>query len=286
MAEEANDVKEAEVVDTSTTESSPEETTTSNDDIKGFDEESGFEPSEEPPEQSDAVESEQETQEEVTEETQEQPQEAGEDSPANKRIRELVARAKEAEERAQQYEQYLQQLQSQPQQPGEAQPQTIEQYQDTINPDTGEYYTAAEAKVALLEQQLQGMQAERQQQEYQRQIEASRSTLTQDVEKTLQEFPMFDANSDQYDAALAEKAQTVLEANLITDNSGAVVGSRVSPYQIYKSFADVYKSGTTSGQVKGQKATSQMLQNADITGRASGATAKTDPYLEAFESEL
>lgn len=288
MAEEANVVNEAEVVDTSSTESTPVENETSSDDLKGFDAEFGIEPTEDsateeqPAEdQTEEVESTEETEvEQSTEDT-------NEDSPANKRIRELVARAKEAEERAAQYEQYMQLLQQQQQpQQGEDTPQTVEQYLDTVNPETGEYYTNAEAKLAMMEKQFQALQAERQQEQYQAQVQASMKQLETDANKVVEDFPVFNPDSPQYNKALADSAAQVLKANLIVEN-GVPVGSRVSPYQLYKSFADVYQVGTASGEAKGQKATANMLRNADVTGSVSAASnTKSDPYLEAFESEL
>ena len=129
------------------------------------------------------------------------------------------------------------------------------------------------------------MRLERQMEKYDTQVSQSVAQLNQTSEKVLTDFPVFDPQSDKYNEALATNAATVLKANLIVEN-GRPIASRVDPYQLFKSFSDVYTSGTQSGEVQGKKATASMLKNVDTTSSSPSIPGKRDTFLDSFDAEF
>lgn len=159
------------------------------------------------------------------------------------------------------------------------QPATEQELLDQINPETGEYYNSLEAKVASMEQR---QEIER----YNNQVAEAQLTLSHEANKALQDFPMFDSESPDFNAELAAEVDQLLGANLVFDqNTGQVIGSHVSPYQLYKTVANSAKSAATRGQVEGQRATEQMLANADVVSSSSQAKSNKDPIMEALQSD-
>lgn len=255
MAEDAENpvVNETEVADTSTTDSTPEETETSEgeftDDSFGSNDESEEQPTEGNEDQQESSE-EPEQEFKGAEKRKEQ---------LNAEIREIHAQREQAR---QELEQYYQQLEQSRQQ-NQPEPVTKEQLLDQVNPDTGEYFTSAEADVILLQQQVQQMQQQEQQREYYKQVEQSVSQLSESSNKVLSDFPVFDSTSDQYDATIAEPAFAVLDANLIKDQKGNPIGSRIDPYKLFKAFHDANQAGLSKGAASGQKAAEKNLSNTD-----------------------
>lgn len=136
-------------------------------------------------------------------------------------------------------------------------PVTEQELLDQINPETGEYYNRTEAKVAALEQQIEL-------QRYNEQVSEAQIGLRHEALKALQDFPMFDAESPEYNPEVASQVDQLLSKNLVFDpNTGQVIGSHVSPYQLYKTVALSAQAGATTGQLKAQKATEKMLASAD-----------------------
>lgn len=152
-------------------------------------------------------------------------------------------------------------------------PKTMQEYLETVNPETGDYYTPEQAKVEMLQNELQSIRNQYQQDAAMRQLTAQVNSLSSDVDKVLADYPMFDAESDQYNEALSRNADMILAANLVRDNNGRVIGSRVPIYSIYKSLADTYNAGSSIGQADAQKATTKMLSRVDV---GSSATNKTE----------
>ena len=159
----------------------------------------------------------------------------------NRAIRELVARRNEArayrqqleQEQAQQYQETPPEMQNQPL-------PTLEQIMQTENPETGDFFTEFEAKAVLqnlqLQQQIAGMQEAQEQAAYKAQVSASISGMSSDAERALKDFPEFDPESDEYDPELDADVNEFLQGMLIYDNTGNIVGSRESIYQLYQSF--------------------------------------------------
>ena len=171
-------------------------------------------------------------------------------------------------------------------------PQTAEQLSDIVNPETGEYYTAAQAADVAMEQQLQ-------MRDYNDQITRAQSTISGEAYEVLQEFPMFNPKSEEFDEELAGIAAETLQANLIRDpnipevgpdgkptGQGMIVDYRQSPKQIYKTLARASGISTAKGQIKGQQATEQMLANADTNTSTAPEKKPADPLAAIWEEPL
>lgn len=172
----------------------------------------------------------------------------------------------------------------------QAQFATEQQLLDQVDPDTGDYYTTDKVARIAHYQRLETQQAQAQQETYQTQVRMSQNQLLQDGERALQEFPMFDDESKDYDPELAAIVDPILLKNLITDpDSGEVVGMRVSPYELLKTYHDALSRNSqreqTIGRAEAQRATEKMLANVDHAGGATGhKTEEKDPILDGFDS--
>lgn len=171
------------------------------------------------------------------------------------------------------------------------QPATEEELTDEVNPETGENYNRLEAK----------FEAYRQQQElekYNSQVSGAQAEIGNEAYSVMNDFPTFNPDSEQFDEDLATEAAQLLEANLIRDpnvpeldesgqqtGKGIVIGSNVSPYQLYKTLARAQGISTAKGQMKGQRATQQMLANADSAGSAAPPKKPKDPVLDILSSD-
>lgn len=289
MAEQAeNVVNSTEAADTSSTDSTPVENLTSDDSFAGFDSEFGDETpdedaaiiADESDSNEESEESDTQTEEESDDKSPEETDESTEEteteelSPADKRKEQLNTEIRDLVSQRNQLRQQVEEFNSQ------AYPvATEEQLQDAVNPETGEYYTSVEAKLARMEQQQQL-------DKYNEQVAEAQLTVSTEAQRALSDFPLFDSQSKEYSPEIAAQADAILQANLVQDpNTGQIVGSRVSPYQLYKSFADVWQKSQTAGAAKGQKAVEKMLSRADTPSGRSVATAKKDSFLEAFDSD-
>lgn len=137
--------------------------------------------------------------------------------------------------------------------------------QNEINPDTGEYYTSLEAKLVRMEQQQQLR-------DYTERVTESQLTLSTEAQRALQDFPIFDEKSPVYDKELAKEVDEILQENLIVDQkTGKIIGSRVSPYKLYKSYDVATKAAARKAQIKGQKSVEKMMATADISTGGKGA---------------
>jgi chromosome segregation ATPase len=151
-------------------------------------------------------------------------------------------------------------------------PQTTEELID-------EGLTPELAEVRALKQQLEVS-------DYNNKVYEAQVSLSNEAEQVLTEFPMFNPDSPEYDEDIASAAVQSLQSALITDpNTGQIIGSHLTPYQIYKPIADAYKKSSLAGQIKGQKATEQMLAAVDATPSATPKPPKKDPLLEILSSD-
>lgn len=171
-------------------------------------------------------------------------------------------------------------------------PQTAEELTDIVNPETGEQYTRSEAAVLALEQRLQ-------MKEFNEKVTSAHTVLGAESYEILQEMPMFNPESDQFDAELADIAADTLEANLIRDPNipeldakgkptgrGVVVDYHRSPKQIYSKLAKIHAASETKGQLKGQQSAQTMAANADTPSSAAPPVKPKDPLAEIWETPL
>jgi hypothetical protein len=139
---------------------------------------------------------------------------------------------------------------------------------------------ATDAKVEALRQRIEIR-------DYNDKVADAQLTIESESQRVLNDFPAFNPDSKDYDEELSTEAAQLLEANLVFDpNSGQVIGSNVSPYQLYKTLARAQGISATKGQLKGQQATEQMLANADSTASASPAKKPVDPLTALWEGDL
>jgi hypothetical protein len=155
-----------------------------------------------------------------------------------------------------------------------------------------------------VEAKVEVMRQEREVEKYNERVAEAQLTINTESQRVLQDFPMFrqfepgtetmDPKTGEisgtpnpaYDAELAGEAAQLLQANLITDpNTGQVIGSNVSPYQLYKTLARASGISTVKGQEKGQAAIQEQLANADDAGSAAPPSKAKDPILEILASD-
>lgn len=162
---------------------------------------------------------------------------------------------------------------------------TEQELLNEINPETGDYYTPQEVeRIAFQQTREQQMQSVAQQR-YALEVQQNQTVLASEAEKALADFPMFNAESKDYNPTLAAQADQLLANSLIVQD-GVIVGATTSPYQIYKTIADATKANAPVYQAQAQKATEKMLANADVAPGASQATkTKVDPMMAAFDEE-
>ena len=163
---------------------------------------------------------------------------------------------------------------------------TVEALMEQRNPETGDYYTRTEAKVARMEAERKLEQAQKQMDEYTDHIVDNRLRLKDEASRALKDFPMFDEESDSYNKELAEKANQIAENLIIKDETtGEIIGSRGSIYDVYALVANAAKSAETNGKIAGRRAAVDMMNSADILG-SSGSDASNDdndnPFLKGF----
>lgn len=159
------------------------------------------------------------------------------------------------------------------------QPAAEDELTDQTNPETGQPYTSLEAKIEAMRQQQE-------MEKYNTQVAEAQLTIESESQRVLNDFPVFNPDSSEYDKELAEETSQLLSSNLILDpNTNQVIGSHVSPYQLYKTVARAHQSSTVKGQIKGREETEQMLANADSASNAAPIAKAKDPVLEILKSD-
>ena len=170
---------------------------------------------------------------------------------------------------------------------------TSDVYQPATENDlVDEGMSVTEAKVEAMRQQLEVR-------DYNERVAEAQLTLGSESLRVMNDFPIFNPDSDQYDQELAEEAAALLEPNLIRDPNvpeidqttgkptgrGLIIGSNVSPYKLYKTLDRASGISATKGQLKGQQAHQEMLANADTPGSVAPPKKAVDPVLSIWNSE-
>lgn len=168
---------------------------------------------------------------------------------------------------------------------------------DKINPETGEYYTPAEIERLAFQQSRETQQQSIEQERYELQVQQNQVAITDEALRAVQEFPMFDDQSPEFDPELAAQADIILGQSLIRDPNvpeidpttgrptglGRIIGSQISPYQLYKTLANSSRLAAAKGQANAQKATQQMQANADVPSGSSQTSDSIDEDLKDFD---
>ena len=162
---------------------------------------------------------------------------------------------------------------------------TVESLVEQINPNTGDYYTRAEAENLRINQRLDAMEEQRAFNDYVERVADSRIQLSNEANQVVKDFPIFDPDSDQYNAELTAMADEIMQGSLIIDeNTGQVIGSKVSPYKVYSAIAKAKASGEVGGKTSGRKAALDMMNNADVGSSVAAPSSKEDKddFLAGF----
>ncbi len=139
--------------------------------------------------------------------------------------------------------------------------------------------SATDAKVEALRQQIEVK-------DYNDRVADAQLTISSEAQRVITDFPIFNSESKEYDKELASEAAALLEANLIYDpNTQQVIGSNVSPYQLYKTLARASQISAVNGQMKGQQDTEQMLANADVGNSATVQQKPVDPLMALWQED-
>ena len=171
---------------------------------------------------------------------------------------------------------------------------TVDQLLETVNPETGDYFNRLEA-------QIEAMNQERKIERYNNQVSDSLFTIESEAQNALKDFPMFDSDSPEFNRDVALEVAELLEASLIRDKrvpeidpetgqptgKGAIIGSRISPYKLYKSHAAAAKANAVKAETQAQKNVETMLKNADPTTGGKGLLKSFDQMsLKEQEAHL
>lgn len=167
-----------------------------------------------------------------------------------------------------------------------------------INPETGDYYTPAEAERIARAEALQKQQQSLAQERTQLEVQQNVAQIATEAEQAAA-VPMFrEFNEDgtknpdyvpqlaaDYDSLLADNllfqaqdgnvytAATLLANGVDLQTQAQLVGSYNSPLKLATIVANAYKASAVPNQLKGQKATEKMLSAADNVSSAKPSKA-------------
>ena len=165
---------------------------------------------------------------------------------------------------------------------------TVDSLLEQVNPATGDYYTRAEAESTRLNARLDAFEKQQEFDKYVEQVADARIQLSSEANQIVKDFPIFDPESDQYNAELAQAADELMKNSLVMDEkTGQIIGTRVSPYKLYSTIAHAKASGDAAGKTSGRKAALDMLNNADVSSsvKAPSSAEKDDDFLAGFMGE-
>lgn len=153
------------------------------------------------------------------------------------------------------------------------QPATEQELQD-------EGLTATDARVEALRQQIEVK-------DYNDRVADAQLTIESESQRVLQDFPVFNPDSSEFDEELSTEAAQLLEANLILDpNTNQVIGSNVLPYQLYKTLARASGISAAKGEMKGQQNTERQLANVDANSSSAPPKKAEDPLSKLWADPL
>jgi hypothetical protein len=267
MADEANDVNtpvEAQV--TTTTESSPAENNAPEvaySPLDAWDDQPKEEPKQETEDKPKEAEENTEAEPEKPADETEAEEEPRGKKDANTRIRQLVGEKRELEQK-------IERLNTQV-----YKPQTPEELVEDGLDETR----------ALVESMRQEREVER----FNSQVTELNTTLDHESTKVLDDFPVFDPDSKEYNEAFATRVGALYQraANMQTDpHTGLIINASLTPYEFYKEFADsrseALKTGELNGKIAGQKSTAQMLASAEAPSSAAPRTTNKTELMELW----
>ncbi len=283
MAEEAADVNEPVEAETTATESSTEKT--NDDGIIASDESSLSEPvaTEDGEGEKKSEENTDDDQSSKTSDTNQETKPKNAETrkqQLNNEIRDKIAERNALREEIAELNKQKYQMKTQEDLP------TVDNLMEQIDPETGDYYTRTDAKLARIEAERELERAQKQMDEYVDRIVDNRLSLKEEADRALKDFPMFDEQSSSYNEELAKQADQIANGLIVKDEqTGEIIGSRGSIYDVYATIANAAQSAETSGKIAGRKAAVDMMNSADVVGSNSTGTIDNDddPFLKGFK---
>lgn len=166
------------------------------------------------------------------------------------------------------------------------QAKTEDELVNTINPETGDYYTRAEAQAEITKNRLDQLEQERQREVFANQIAESRFAMEQEAAKVVKDFPMFDSQSDQFNKEISTEAAEILSGAIETDpQTGMQIGCKIPIYKFYSMLAKATESARKQGEIAGREAAQKMMGAVDTVGNNGNAKGSSEE-LDDFERSL
>lgn len=168
-----------------------------------------------------------------------------------------------------------------------------------VNPETGEYYTVQEIERLAFAQTKESRAEQLAQERYDLEVQQNQQTITSETTKALEDFPIFDEKSKDYNPKLTALAEQRLAKSMIfaQDEKGQPVldqqGNRIpigandSPYEILQTIAVASQSNNAKLKAEAQRSTEQQLARADSTGSSQQGDASFEKLpLKEMEAKL
>lgn len=131
--------------------------------------------------------------------------------------------------------------------------------------------------------QIEALRQENAVKDYTQHVVELTNDLNMESLQVMQDFPVFNPNSPQYDKEFADEVgQKYLRmAGIETDpRTGSIVKANVLPYEYYETMANVHSRGLTKGQISGKKAAEKQLASTETIGNQTTKKESTDPVLD------
>lgn len=136
--------------------------------------------------------------------------------------------------------------------------------------------------------QIQALREEMAFKEQRAQIAEMNAGLQVDAVNVLNDFPIFNPDSPEYDEAFTNMVQQQYQtaARLQADQNGIVLNAEVPLYDFHKQMADIYSRGRSNGAQKGQQDALQVLAAVENPGGSSSANNPSSDSLADLEERL
>lgn len=153
-----------------------------------------------------------------------------------------------------------------------------ELYEEAINNGLTEEQAAYEARI-------QAVEARAEFREQQANIAELNSNMQAEAVNVLNDFPVFDPKSPDYDADFTNMVQQTYQtaARLQTDENGIVLSAELPLYDYHKQMAAIYNRGASKGAQQGQAEMQDMLAKTEAVGSGSPGSRGAETLDEMYE---
>lgn len=156
---------------------------------------------------------------------------------------------------------------------------------DAYKPATEEELTAE--GMSATDAKLEAMKQSMEMRDYTEKVAEAQLTIESESNRILRDFGWANPQSENFKEELANEASQLLQANLIIDpNTNQVIGSNISPYQLYKTLDRASGIERANGQIEGQQATEKQMANADPASSAAPPKKSENPLDKLWEGDL